>query len=87
MFEIVRVMGQTEDVTGQDQGTVRRADARRNMAAILEAAARCLAQDPEASLADIAREAGVTLGKDYPEPIVDHDMARKLALAALQTLR
>ena len=59
MFEIVRVMGQTEDVTGQDQGTVRRADARRNMAAILEAAARCLAQDPEASLADIAREAGV----------------------------
>ncbi|MET0445447.1 MAG: deoxyribodipyrimidine photo-lyase [Pseudorhodoplanes sp.] len=32
-------------------------------------------------------EAGVELGTDYPQPIVDHDMARKRALAALQALR
>ncbi len=29
------------------------------------------------------RRAGITLGRDYPEPIVDHAEARKLALAAL----
>ncbi len=28
--------------------------------------------------------AGVTLGKNYPEPIVDHKMARERALAALK---
>jgi deoxyribodipyrimidine photo-lyase len=28
--------------------------------------------------------AGVTLGSDYPEPIVDHAAARKLALEALK---
>ncbi len=32
-------------------------------------------------------EAGITLGKNYPHPIVDHDMARKRALAAFQALR
>ena len=32
------------------------------------------------------REAGVVLGRDYPEPIVDHADARKQALAALQTI-
>ena len=32
-------------------------------------------------------EAGVELGTDYPQPIVDHDMARKRALAAFQALR
>ncbi|MGH3403828.1 MAG: hypothetical protein ACRDRJ_15215 [Streptosporangiaceae bacterium] len=37
----------------------RRADARRNIAAILEAALDCLARDPQASIADIAAGAGV----------------------------
>jgi deoxyribodipyrimidine photo-lyase len=32
-------------------------------------------------------ESGVTLGKDYPTPIVDHDTARKRALSAFQALR
>ena len=32
-------------------------------------------------------EAGVTLGRNYPQPIVDHDMARKRALAAFETIR
>ena len=36
-----------------------RADARRNVAAILDAATDCLARDPEMSLADIAAAAGV----------------------------
>jgi TetR/AcrR family transcriptional regulator, mexCD-oprJ operon repressor len=36
-----------------------RADARRNVAAILDAATDCLARDPEVSIADIAVAAGV----------------------------
>src|SRR5260370_27545784 len=36
-----------------------RADARRNIAAILDAATNCLARDPETSIADIAAAAGV----------------------------
>jgi deoxyribodipyrimidine photo-lyase len=32
-------------------------------------------------------EAGVTLGRNYPQPIVDHDMARKRALAAFEAIR
>jgi TetR/AcrR family transcriptional regulator, mexCD-oprJ operon repressor len=36
-----------------------RADARRNVAAILDAATECLARDPEVSIADIATAAGV----------------------------
>jgi TetR/AcrR family transcriptional repressor of mexCD-oprJ operon len=36
-----------------------RADARRNIAAILDAATDCLARDPEMSIADIATAAGV----------------------------
>jgi deoxyribodipyrimidine photo-lyase len=31
--------------------------------------------------------AGVRLGKDYPQPIVDHGEARVAALAALQSIR
>lgn len=40
-------------------GRERRADARRNITAILDAALECLARDPQASIADIARAAGV----------------------------
>lgn len=46
-------------VRNQNPHAGKRADARMNVAAILEAATRCLARDPDASLADIAREAGV----------------------------
>ncbi|MFM7250317.1 MAG: cryptochrome/photolyase family protein, partial [Planctomycetaceae bacterium] len=38
---------------------------------------------PAAAGALLLRGAGITLGRDYPEPIVDHAEARKLALAAL----
>jgi AcrR family transcriptional regulator len=40
-------------------GPPRRADARRNVAAILGSATRCLARDPDASMAEIAAAAGV----------------------------
>ncbi len=33
------------------------------------------------------RRAGVRLAEDYPRPIVDHDAARKRALAALESMR
>jgi deoxyribodipyrimidine photo-lyase len=36
--------------------------------------------------ASVLAAAGVTLGKTYPHPIVDHDVARKRALAAYQQL-
>lgn len=36
---------------------------------------------------DVLRRAGVALGLTYPAPVVDHDMARKRALAAFAELR
>src|SRR5215813_11488792 len=49
-------------VTSDGRATARRtqrADARRNIAAILDAATDCLARDPEMSIAEIAAAAGV----------------------------
>ncbi|MDO8604961.1 MAG: deoxyribodipyrimidine photo-lyase [Phaeospirillum sp.] len=37
--------------------------------------------------AQVLRQAGVTLGKTYPLPLVDHDQARKRALAAFAGLK
>ncbi len=37
--------------------------------------------------ADVLKEAGVTLGETYPEPIVNHKAARNRALEALATLK
>jgi deoxyribodipyrimidine photo-lyase len=36
---------------------------------------------------DVLAEAGLVLGRDYPQPIVDHREARVAALAALQSIR
>lgn len=36
---------------------------------------------------EILKKAGVTLGKSYPQPIVDHGKARDAAMAAFQTIR
>lgn len=36
---------------------------------------------------EVLERADVTLGKDYPKPIVNHDEARKAALAAFQELK
>jgi deoxyribodipyrimidine photo-lyase len=36
--------------------------------------------------ADVLAAAGITLGRDYPPPIVDHDEARQRALAAYQAI-
>jgi AcrR family transcriptional regulator len=46
-------------VRAQAREQDRRADARRNIASILDAAQDCLGRDPTASIADIARAAGV----------------------------
>ncbi|MBC9209128.1 deoxyribodipyrimidine photo-lyase [Roseomonas aerophila] len=37
--------------------------------------------------ADVLRGAGVTLGRDYPEPIIDHATGRARALEALATMK
>ncbi len=33
------------------------------------------------------RQAGVVIGRDYPQPLVDHDLARKTTLALFQKIR
>lgn len=45
--------------TTRADGRRLRADARKNIAAILDAATDCLARDPDASISDIAKAAGV----------------------------
>ncbi|MFC4723858.1 deoxyribodipyrimidine photo-lyase [Glycocaulis abyssi] len=42
---------------------------------------------PWTAPADILGRAGITLGRDYPRPIVDHTMARERALAAFSSLK
>jgi TetR/AcrR family transcriptional regulator, mexCD-oprJ operon repressor len=61
-----------------------RADARRNVAAILDAALACLARDPDASVGDIATAAGVgrvTLYGHFPTraDLIDAVFARTVA--------
>src|ERR1700731_535694 len=51
--------GQPGAVPGAARERDRRADARRNIASILDAAQDCLSRDPTASIADIAQAAGV----------------------------
>ena len=54
--------GEFRDAFQRCRGTApsaQRADARRNIAAILDAATHCLARDPETSVTDIAAAAGV----------------------------
>lgn len=66
--------------------TAKRADARRNVTAILDAARDCLARDPAASIADIAGAAGVgrvTLYGHFPSraELVDAAFARAITEA------
>jgi deoxyribodipyrimidine photo-lyase len=42
---------------------------------------------PWSAPVDVLGAAGVRLGRDYPRPMVDHDQARRAALAALETIR
>ncbi len=64
----------------------RRADARRNVAAILDAAQHCLARDPDANVSEIAQAAGVgrvTLYGHFKTraDLVDAVLARTVAQA------
>lgn len=51
--------GQRQDTGAGGAVRERRADARRNITAILDAALDCLARDPQANILDIAQTAGV----------------------------
>lgn len=62
-------MAHTTDHGDPKAGTRKRADAERNIAAIVTAATESFARDPDASMADIARAAGlgrVTLYAHFP---------------------
>ncbi|MGV9324997.1 TetR/AcrR family transcriptional regulator [Streptosporangium sandarakinum] len=62
-------MAQTTDHGNPKAGTRKRADAERNIAAIITAATESFARDPDASMTDIARAAGlgrVTLYAHFP---------------------
>jgi AcrR family transcriptional regulator len=64
----------------------RRADAERSIAAILDAGVHCFSRDPDASVAEVARAAGVgrvTLYGHFPsrEQLVDAVLAHTLAKA------
>ncbi len=52
-------MAREPDGVGAEAPRARRADARRNVEAILDAAVACLTRDPDASVVDIAAAAGV----------------------------
>jgi len=41
--------------------------------------------EPAAAKPGLLERAGIRLGRDYPEPVVDHAEARKKALAALES--
>lgn len=75
-------------VTATDPARVRRrADAERNIAAILDAAVTCLSERPQATMADIARAAGVgrvTLYGHFPsrEALVTAALDRAVAEVA-----
>ena len=43
--------------------------------------------EPWAAPEPILRAAGVILGADYPQPVVDHDTARRAALQAFAVIR
>lgn len=58
---------------------------RRYVAELAEVPAAAIHEPWEAP--DALRAAGVTLGKDYPLPIVDHAMARERTLAAYESAR
>lgn len=86
--------GHTEPVPDH-KARSRRADARRNITAILDAALVCLSRDPDASIGDIAKAAGVgrvTLYGHFPSraELVDAVFARTIqqadqALTAVDT--
>jgi deoxyribodipyrimidine photo-lyase len=43
--------------------------------------------EPWAAPAPVLSAAGITLGVDYPRPLVDHDVARQRALQAFASIR
>src|SRR3954449_12209156 len=83
-------MTKTKTQTDASAPKRRRADAERNISAITEAALEALASDPDASMADIARRAGVvraTIYMHFPtrEALLDAVMEYAVAQVAEAT--
>src|SRR5213596_638504 len=83
-------MTKTKTQTDASAPKRRRADAERNIAAILNAALEALASDPDASMAEIARRAGVvraTIYMHFPtrEALLDAVMEYAVAQVAEAT--
>jgi TetR/AcrR family transcriptional regulator, mexCD-oprJ operon repressor len=87
----VATLARMSQGTPQPSGTSadgHRADAVRNRSAILDAAVDVLADDPSASLADVARRAGLgraTLYRHFPSREALRDAIRQEALARAET--
>jgi len=43
-------------------------------------------QSPWTAPAEVMRDAGIVLGRDYPKPVIEHEKGRARALAALKTV-
>jgi AcrR family transcriptional regulator len=90
-FPAVDATGATRPQPASDEQPAaprRRADAERNIAAILDAAVSCFAERPRASMADIARAAGVgrvTLYAHFPSRTVLLNAALERAIAEAGT--
>src|SRR5206468_2425728 len=84
------LMAKTETKTDASAPKRRRADAERNIASITDAALEALASDPDASMAEIARRAGVvraTIYMHFPtrEALLDAVMERATGMVAEAT--
>jgi AcrR family transcriptional regulator len=83
-------MAKTKTTTNASARKPRRADAERNIQAIIDAALEALASDPDASMAEIARRAGVvraTIYMHFPtrEALLDAVMENAVAQVAEAT--
>jgi AcrR family transcriptional regulator len=83
-------MAKTKTTTNASARKPRRADAERNIQAIIDAALEALASDPDASMAEIARRAGVvraTIYMHFPtrEALLDSVMENAVAQVAEAT--
>jgi AcrR family transcriptional regulator len=73
----------TSPLQDLESATTRRADARRNFELLLDAAERCLSRDPDASMTDIAEEAGLRRVTVYGHFASRADLVEKVSRRVL----